>query len=113
MPARAADGLGKSAPEEIDGGPPDADPRSVDDEEGAEAQVLKVKEQVAIQRDAAGDRERGQSRAVEKREALQLLDRKSQEAPTLDLLDEALELPPACLAALAELAGAQDEPGGG
>jgi len=59
MPASAADCGGKSAPEKIGGGPPDADPGPVDDEKGAEAQILQIEEQIAIQRDAAGDREGG------------------------------------------------------
>ena len=59
MPASAADGGKKSAPEKIGSGPPDADPGPIGDEKGAEAQILQIEEQVAIQRDAAGDREGG------------------------------------------------------
>src|SRR5262249_25081506 len=104
MPARRAHGGGKAAAEEIAGRSQDSRARPLEDQERTEAEILQIEEEIAVEGDAAGGREGGERRTVEQRQALQLLDREHQETAAFDLLDEALELPPASLPPLAEFA---------
>src|ERR1700747_2148932 len=104
MPARGAYCRRQIAREEI----PDAlscvDARTVDAQKGAQREILQIAQQIAVERDRARDRERRQGGTIEDRQALQLVERERAGAAPLDPVDQRLEIAPARLSPLAELA---------
>ena len=87
------------------------DARTVDRQERPQRKVFQIEQQIAVERDGARHRQRRERGAVEDRQPLQLVERERAHAAPLDPGDQAFELAPAVLAALAELAALEHELG--
>ena len=86
---------GKSQPEEIAQPLDRADARPVDHQEGAQRKVLEIEQKVAVERDGARNRQRGQRRAVKDRQPLQLVQRERADAAPLEPPHQPFKLAPA------------------
>ena len=113
MPACPAHGVGEAIAEEMAQSRQQAGARSIDHQIGPQRQGLEIAQQIAVERDAAGDGQRGQRRAVEQRHFLQLVGRDAVDPPLFDARDQVFEFPPAFLAPSPKLGGAQHDLGPG
>jgi len=86
-----------------------ADARPVDHEVGPQHQILQVEKKIAVERNGTRNRQRGESRAVEDRQPLQLGQRQRPHAATLRTRHQSFELAPALLSPLAKFAALEDE----
>src|ERR1700730_1386266 len=111
MPARPAHRRRKPIAQKVGEPLRQAGSRSVDHEKRPQREVLEIEKQIAVERDAARDRKRRQGRAVEHRQALQLLRRERGYAALLDQADKPVELAPASLSTAAKFAALQHQLG--
>jgi hypothetical protein len=109
MPERAPHRHRKAAPQKTAERLLNADPRSIDDEEGPQHQVFQIEHQIAVERDGPRDGERRRCGAVQQGQLLQLVGRKVCDATALDARDQIFQRPPGALAALAKLGAAQHD----
>ena len=104
VPARGAHGCRQIVNEECAQPFERADARSIDREIGAQRQVFEIEQQIAVERDGARHRQRGQRRAIKHRQPLQFVERQRAHAAPLDAAHQLFQLAPAVLAAFAKLA---------
>src|SRR5581483_10414519 len=103
-----ADRAREAVADESDRDRREARARAVDLEIGAVGQTLEIGQQALVERDRAGDRERGEGAAIEGGQPRQLMRRQRPRRALPQLLQQGLELAPGGLAFASELSAFED-----